>query len=141
MEGLAWMDHEFFTHQLTETQSGWDWFSLQFDDGTELMLFRLRRKDGTADPYSAGTYVNAGGRATHLDREAFSVTPGRLWNRYPVEWTVRVPSLGIDVQLTTRLPQQELESKQNRYWEGAIEINGTRRGSGYLEMTGYAAPL
>jgi predicted secreted hydrolase len=141
VEGLTWMDHEFFTHQLTDTQSGWDWFSLQFDDGTELMLFRLRRKDGTADAYSAGTYVNAGGRTIHLNREAFSVTPGQLWNRYPVEWTVRVPSLGMDVQLTTRLPQQELESKQNRYWEGAIEINGTRRGCGYLEMTGYAAPL
>ena len=68
------------------------------------MLFRLRRKDGTADPFSAGTYVDAGGRTTHLGRDAFSVTPGKLWNRYPVEWRVRVPSLGIDVRLTTRLP-------------------------------------
>jgi predicted secreted hydrolase len=141
VEGLSWMDHEFFTHQLDAAQSGWDWFSLQFDDGTELMLFRLRRKDGAADPYSAGTYIDARGRATHLTRDRFSVTPGKLWNKYPVEWTVSAPSLGIDVHLTTRLPQQEFESKQNRYWEGAVEIGGARRGCGYVEMTGYAAPV
>jgi predicted secreted hydrolase len=141
VEGLSWMDHEFFTQQLDAAQSGWDWFSMQFDDGTELMLFRLRRQNGADDPYSAGTYIDARGRATHLARDAFSVTPGRLWNKYPVEWTVRVPSLAIAVRLTTRLPQQEFESKQNRYWEGAVEVGGTRRGFGYLEMTGYAAPV
>ena len=83
------------------------------------MLFRLRRKDGAADPYSAGTYIDARGRTTHLAHDAFSVTPGKLWKQYPIEWGIRVPSLGIDVQITTRLPQQEVESKQNRYWEGA----------------------
>jgi predicted secreted hydrolase len=141
VEGLSWMDHEFFTQQLDATQTGWDWFSLQFDDGTDLMLFRLRRTDGTADPYSAGTYIDARGRTTHLARDTFSVTPGKVWNKYPVEWTVRVPSLGIDVQLSTRLPQQEFESKQSRYWEGAVEIAGARRGFGYVEMTGYARPV
>ena len=105
------------------------------------MLFRLRRKDGATDPYSAGTCIDARGRTTHLARDMFSVTPGKLWHKYPVEWTVRVPSLGIDVQLTTRLPQQEFESKQNPYWEGAVEIAGTRRGFGYAEMTGYTAPV
>ncbi len=141
VEGLSWMDHEFFTEQLGPGQTGWDWFSLQFEDNTELMLFRLRRKDGAADPYSAGTYVDAGGRTTHLAHDAFSVTAGTLWNQYPIEWNVRVPSLRIDVQITTRLPQQEIASKQNRYWEGAVGITGTRRGSGYLEMTGYVAPV
>jgi len=141
VEGLSWMDHEFFTHQLDGAQSGWDWLSLQFNDGTELMLFRLRRKDGAPDPYSAGSYIDARGRTTHLARDAFSAAPGKLWNRYPIEWTVRVPSLGIDVRITTRLPQQEVESSPNRYWEGAVDIAGTHHGSGYLEMTGYAAPM
>ena len=62
VEGRAWMDHEFFTHQLEPDQTGWDWFSLQLDDGTDLMLYRLRRSDGKADPYSAGTFVAADGR-------------------------------------------------------------------------------
>ncbi len=142
--GLSWMDHEFFTEQLAATQVGWDWFSLQLDDNTEIMLFRLRRKDGAADPYSAGTYIDARGRTTHLAHDAFSVTPGKLWKQYPIEWGIRVPSLGVDVQITTRLPQQEVESQQSRYWEGAVDIvdiTGTRHGSGYVEMTGYAAPV
>jgi predicted secreted hydrolase len=141
VEGLSWMDHEFFTNQLDAAQTGWDWFSLQFDDGTELMLFRLRRTGGDADPYSAGTYIDTRGRATHLVRDAFSVTPGKLWHKYPVEWTVRVPSLGIAVETATRLPQQELDSQRNPYWEGSVEIAGSRRGSGYVEMTGYARPI
>ena len=141
VDGLSWMDHEFFTHQMATNQQGWDWFSLQFDDGSELMLYRLRRKDGSTDPYSAGTYVDAQGRATHLGLADFSLSPGKLWHAYPIAWNIRVPKLHLDLALTTRLPNQELTSPSNAapsYWEGAIEVAGTRRGSGYLEMTGYA---
>jgi predicted secreted hydrolase len=132
--GLSWMDHEFFTEQLSPEQSGWDWFSLQFDDGTELMLFRLRHEDGSADPFSAGTYVDRQGRATALTYRDFTAISGKMWNIYPVEWKLRVPSLGIDVSLSTRLPNQQLTGPVT-YWEGAIEISGTRQGAGYLEMT------
>jgi predicted secreted hydrolase len=149
VEGQSWMDHEFFTHQLSADQSGWDWFSLQFDDGSEIMLFELRRKDGTIHPFSAGTYVDPRGRTTHLSARDFSLTPGRIWTspnsggRYPIEWRVRIPSLAIDAALNTRLPQQEMTGNTRSaptYWEGAIEITGTRKGAGYLEMTGYAGP-
>lgn len=150
VEGLSWMDHEFFTHQLEAEQTGWDWMSLQFDDGTELMLFRLRRKDGSVDPYSAGTFVDAQGRTRHLAGSEFTLTPGaRKFQAYPIEWTIRVPALGIDAEVTTRLPQQELTTKGRgltAYWEGAMEIRGTRdgrplTGRGYLEMTGYAGAV
>ncbi len=155
VDGLTWMDHEFFTHQLEANQSGWDWFSLQFDDGTEMMLFRIRRKDGSADPFSAGTYVDASGRASHVAAGAFSVTPGKTWKspdtggEYPIEWKIRVPRLQIDISLGTRLAQQELTGKSgatSAYWEGAIEVKGTKngrqiKGLGYLEMTGYAGPV
>ncbi len=143
VEGSAWMDHEFFTHQLSAGQTGWDWFSLQFDNGNELMLFRLRRKDGSVDPYSAGTFVDRQGRSRHLSRDEFTITPGKTWispeshARYPVEWSVVVPGLGIDARITTRLPQQELSN----YWEGAIQVTGKDTGVGYLEMTGYAGPV
>jgi predicted secreted hydrolase len=155
VEGLTWMDHEFFTHQLEANQSGWDWFSLQLDDGSELMLFRLRHKDGSEDPYSAGTYVDPQGRTRHLSANMFLLVPGKTWSspktggRYPIEWTIKVPSLQIDAALTTRLPQQELTGGGKigmNYWEGAIDISATRqgrplKGSGYLEMTGYAGPV
>jgi len=157
VEGLSWMDHEFFTHQLEPAQSGWDWMSLQFDDGSEIMLFRLRRKDGAVDPYSAGTYIDAQGRASPLAVSDFSLAPGKTWispasgGRYPIEWTIRVFPLDLELSLSTRLPQQELTGKTRAappYWEGAIECSGARKDRpvkavGYLEMTGYAgaAPL
>jgi predicted secreted hydrolase len=146
VEGLAWMDHEFFTHELSGGQTGWDWFSMQFDDASELMLFRLRHKDGTSDRYSAGTYTDARGRSRHLAAGEFTIVPGRTWTspdtggRYPIEWRIGVPSLGIEVSLGTRLPRQEFTGKLP-YWEGAIEIGGTRQGVGYLEMTGYAGDV
>ena len=154
VDGESWMDHEFFTHQLAANQSGWDWFSLQFKDGSELMLFQLRHKDGTRDKFSAGTYVDAQGHKTHLTENDFSLSAGKTWTspvsggRYPIEWNIRVPSLSLDATLNTRLPQQELKGKtkaEPTYWEGAIEVKATKKGqaltgSGYLEMTGYAGP-
>ena len=132
VEGLSWMDHEFFTGQLdAAVQTGWDWFSLQLDDGGDLMLFQLRRKDGTLDPFSAGTYVDAQGQARHLTARDFTLQPGRKWHLYPVEWKISVPSLHLDVAIHPLLDQQEMPS----YWEGAIEISGTHHGQGYLEMT------
>ena len=102
VEGESWMDHEFFTHQLAPNQSGWDWFSLQLSDGSEIMLFQLRRKDGTLDPFSAGTYIDPQGRSTHLSAKDFSLAPGKIWaspnsgGRYPIEWSIRVPSLDLE---------------------------------------------
>lgn len=150
--GLAWMDHEFFTQQLAADQTGWDWVSVQLDDNTELMLYRMRKKDGAADPFSSGTFVDARGNASHLRSDEFSITPsGETWKSpatgatYPVAWRITVPKLGTELNASTRLKSQELLSKSRvapSYWEGAMEFAGTRgnaavAGVGYLEMTGY----
>jgi predicted secreted hydrolase len=151
VEGSSWMDHEFFSHQLGADQSGWDWFSLQMEDRSELMLFRLRRSDGAADPYSAGTYVDAQGRSRHLAAGDFTLTPGKIWTsgatggRYPVEWSIVVPNLDFKAAVRTPLARQEITGSTN-YWEGAIDIDATRLGRrqtgvGYLEMTGYAGRI
>jgi predicted secreted hydrolase len=151
VEGSSWMDHEFFTHQLAADQIGWDWFSLQLNDGSEFMLFRLRHKDGSFDPYSAGTYIDPQGRTKNLSVSDFSLDPGKTWTspqtkaRYPIEWTIRVPPLGFEARITSPLPQQELSGGIGTlppYWEGAIDVIGTKQnrsatGVGYLEMTGY----
>ena len=151
VSGLAWMDHEFFSHQLTSEQAGWDWLSLQLSNGEELMLFRLRRRDGAMDPYSAGTFVDATGATRHLSIADFSLTPGAAWTspasraQYPVHWTIRVHSLALELTVSTPLDSQELLSKSQfwpTYWEGAITAHGVRSGAlttgvGYLEMTGY----
>jgi len=154
--GLTWMDHEFFTHQLEADQVGWDWLSLQLDDRTELMLFRIRRKDGSADPYSAGTYVDAKGVQTHLRAGDFSLQPsGDSWKSaetltiYPIRWKISIPKFGVELEAQTSLASQEINGKSKlspSYWEGAIRISGHKGsaalgGVGYLEMTGYDRPF
>jgi predicted secreted hydrolase len=148
VDGSTWMDHEFFTQQLDSANAGWDWLSLQLVDGSDLMLFRLRRKDGSIDGFSAGTYVDPQGRSRHLAAADFALVPGpERYGAYPISWTVRVPSLGIDAAVSTRLPQQELTGSAITppYWEGAIKAIGIRGsqplgGVGFLEMTGYVGP-
>ena len=149
------MDHEFFTDQLQANQTGWDWLSLQLDDNTELMVYRIRRKDGSIDPFSSGTYVDAQGRSLHLHGQEFSLqrldgswlspVTGAI---YPIHWKISVPKLRIELEATTPLKSQELSGNTKlapSYWEGAIQLSGTRsavplRGVGYLEMTGYDRP-
>jgi predicted secreted hydrolase len=140
--GVAWMDHEWFTHQLAEGQIGWDWFSVQLDNETELMLFQLRRKDGRTDAHSAGTYIDREGHARHLAHAEFSLVAGRRWKSYPVEWQIRVPALGIALEAKAALDEQQLADKTGpTYWEGAVTYSGSAAGVGYLEMTGYDKPL
>ena len=142
--GGAWMDHEWFSEPLSAEQAGWDWFSVQLENKTELMLFRLRRKDGavhqnTADPNASGTFIDATGKARHLTREDFTLEPGALWGKYPIEWRVKVPSLGIDITAKAVLANQAIAAKNAgpKYWEGAVDYAGSHKGVGYLEMTGY----
>ena len=154
--GTAWMDHEFFTHQLEADQAGWDWMSIQLQDNTELMLFHIRHKNGSIDPYSAGTFVDTRGDATHLRRDEFSLEPlGATWTSpathgvYPIRWKISIPKLGISLESSTTLPSQELATPFGfvpAYWEGAVVFAGTKGGSsmagvGYLEMTGYDRPI
>jgi len=137
--GQAWMDHEWFSNRLGEGQTGWDWFSVQLDNHTELMLGQLRRSDGTVDPHSSGTFIDAAGRARHLRNTEFTLTPGARFGKYPVEWRVRVPSLGVDLNCRPVLKDQQLKPAAGGpgYWEGAVDYSGTHKGAGYLEMTGY----
>ncbi|MGA8036549.1 MAG: lipocalin-like domain-containing protein [Candidatus Acidiferrales bacterium] len=150
--GVAWMDHEFFTEQLDENQIGWDWLSVQLDDDTELMIYRIRRRDGSIDPYSSGTYIDASGKATHLPLSEFEFVPsGETWTspkskaKYPIHWKVSVRPLHLDLDVATPLPSQEIVSVSPiipSYWEGAVRFSGDRSGApikgvGYLEMTGY----
>ncbi len=130
--------------------------SIQFEDNTELMVFRIRRNDGSIDPYSSGTFVDANGAATHLQQNDFALRPaGAAWTSptthatYPIEWNVSVPKLNLELQAATSLPSQELTALSKiapSYWEGAIALTGHKgpamvRAVGYLEMTGYDHPL
>jgi predicted secreted hydrolase len=151
VEGLSWMDHEFSTSALAPGQVGWDWFSIQLDDGSELMLYELRRDDGTVDPYSSGTYVAPDGGTTPLAESDFTLTVERTWRSphsgatYPAGWAVDVPSLGLSLAVEPYLADQELNVSYT-YWEGAVGVSGQHdgqpvSGSGYVELTGYAGSM
>ena len=152
VEGLSWMDHEFGTSFLEPEQAGWDWFSIQLDDGSELMIFQLRREDGSRDVHSSGTLVGPSGEVVPIVVGEFDLVAGERWTSpasgaaYPVTWRVTVPSRGIDLTVRAAVADQELRTERSTgvtYWEGAVDVEGTRdgrpvRGRGYLEMTGYS---
>jgi predicted secreted hydrolase len=151
VSGLSWMDHEFSTSALSTGLAGWDWFALQLSDGSELMVYSLRKTDGSVDPFSSGTWIAADGKPRALTRADFEIKALGVWMsayskaQYPNRWQVAVPSLGIQLEVTPYLADQE-HHLTTVYWEGAVHFSGTRdgkpvSGSGYVELTGYAGSL
>jgi predicted secreted hydrolase len=159
VNGLSWMDHEFSTAPLEPGLVGWDWFSLQLSDNTEIMIYLLRQKDGKLNPASSGTYIRSDGKTKHLFSHDIEVTVTDTWNSpnsgavYPARWRLKVPLLFMDLNIAPNLADQEMitdESTGVTYWEGSVSIRGSSgqsqiNGQGYVELTGYAkafdAPL
>jgi predicted secreted hydrolase len=147
VQGLAWLDREWGSDSLGASEQGWDWFALQLKDGSSFMFYSLRNRDGTRESHSAGTWVDAAGRAQALTTDQVTIDVSDHWvsprgGRYPSRWRVRVPAVGLDVEARPVLANQELGTKP-RYWEGAVDVIGTREGHdtsgrGYVELVGYA---
>lgn len=148
--GLSWLDREWSSSALGADQAGWDWFSLQLSDGSDLMFYQLRRQDGSRDPHSAGTLMPPDAAPVHLGADDVTLEVLDHWEspaggRYPMGWRFAVPSRHLDVRIQPVLEDQELHTAV-RYWEGAVDVsgtNGTKRitGRGYVELTGYAEAL
>ncbi len=145
--GLSWMDREWSTSALGKDQVGWDWFSLQLSDGRDLMLYQIRSTDGSTSPFSNGVLVDPEGEPTPLRLEDVEILVNDYWEsagtngRYPSRWRLNIPSVGLSLEVTPYLANQELDLSV-RYWEGAVQVAGTSdgksvTGSGYVEMTGY----
>ncbi len=157
--GHAWFDHEFGSSQLSDGQVGWDWFSAALDDGSDLMLYRMRRADGSADESSAGTFREPrdGGappqepRTTYLGSPDFTLESTGTWRSpssgavYPSGWTLRVPAEALMLTVTPMVLDQELRTPSSTgvtYWEGLCSFSGERaghavKGFGYVELVGY----
>jgi predicted secreted hydrolase len=151
VSGLSWMDHEWSTSALAADQVGWDWFSVQLDDGGDLMVFQLRKEDGSIDSYSSGTFIAPDGSTRHLGQDEFEIRVDDTWRSsqtgatYPAGWTIIVPAVGLRLTIEPHLSDQEL-TVSYAYWEGAVRVEGERagqaiRGNGYVEMTGYAGSM
>jgi len=147
VEGASWFDHEWSTSALEADQAGWDWFSVQLSDGTELMLYRIRDRHDPSRDNIQGTWIGADGSNLPLDRDAIVVDTNEYWDsphsgaRYPAGWTLRWPARELSLELEPLIADQEM-NLSFRYWEGAVRAQGsigTRpvRGRGYVELTGY----
>jgi predicted secreted hydrolase len=155
VEGIAWMDHEISSSQLGEDLEGWDWTCMQLDDGTELKAYRLRKKDGGSDPWSAVYWIDQKGNTERVYADSFTWKTLDTWTspktelQYPtsVEVSVKHPTNGQQVyQLRPLLDAQEFTGNRsdNAYWEGACEVlnkDGKRIGNAYLELAGYGGGL
>jgi len=148
--GEGWFDHEWGTSQLAADVVGWDWFGLRLADGRDLMAFRLRRADGTASPFSAGTVVAADGSARPLGAAELEITDTAQWTSphtgavYPAGWRIRVPGAGLDLEVAPLVADAEIPATGSTgtvYWEGPVEVRGSVAGEGYAELTGYAGTM
>jgi predicted secreted hydrolase len=155
MRGLSWMDHEFGSNQLQEYQVGWDWFSIQLENGVDLMFYQIRNRDGKIDPFSSGTIISPDGTYEHLPRKEFQIEVLENWKSqkskatYPSKWRLKAPGHHIELVLSPTVKDQELMTKESTrvtYWEGSVNVEGKYqnrpiKGMGYVELTGYAKPF
>ncbi|SEL35409.1 lipocalin-like domain-containing protein [Ectothiorhodospira marina] len=141
--GLSWMDREWSTSVLGENQVGWDWFSLQLDDGHDVMVYELRLEDGGVDPLSKGLWVEPDSRHQVIPQDAFELEVKQTWispqgGTYPVAWHLRLPEQDRDLEIRAVREDQEMDLTV-RYWEGAVDVfeAGQPAGRGFVEMTAY----
>jgi predicted secreted hydrolase len=145
--GLSWMDHEFGTNTLSANTVGWDWFSIQLDNGAVLMFAQVRTADGGVMPQFEGAYVTGDGVHETIRSDDLKLTPLAQWTSprsqisYPSGWQVEIPRLAIALTVEPLIADQEL-AVSFVYWEGAVTIAGTLadqavQGVGYVELTGY----
>lgn len=147
--GSAWMDREFGTWHPTDNQKGWDWFSIQLNDNSELMCYQLRDEKGGVSPFSSGTFVQPDGSFSHLTNNDFIIEPTGTWESpqtiaiYPSGWIVSAPGRGLKLRVVPVIPDQELDTRGTTmivYWEGACDVfdlEDNPVGRAYVELVGY----
>lgn len=135
VSGNAWLDREWSSQPLAGNQTGWDWFSLSFDDGAKLMGFRLQQTDG--ENFTSATWISPDGATTPYSDGAFIATPlDTNADNVPVRWRAELPAKGVDVTVSA-INENAWMTTSVPYWEGPVTVTGSHDGIGYLEMTGY----
>lgn len=143
VSGLTWMDREWGTSALEKGMTGWDWFALQLESGHDLMYYQLREADGKSSPFVGGSLLLPDDTVIILGPGDVELEVTATWQSpksravYPAGWRLRISRYGIDLVITPALQDQELPTAVV-YWEGAVDVEGSMRGRGYVELTGYA---
>ena len=142
VEGNSWFDREWSSSALASDQAGWDWFSLQLDNGQDLMFYQMRGKDGQPQEYSQGVLVDQQGRAQKLSLNNTRLRAVDSWTSpegtiYPIGWQMQIPQHAIDINIEAAIADQEMLHTVP-YWEGAVTVSGSHDGVGYIELSGYS---
>jgi predicted secreted hydrolase len=144
VKGIAWFDHQW--GDFSTSQLSWDWFSLQLDDGADIMIYNLRDKASKTLVYTGSITKN--GVTEILSNTDFTLTPGAKWisNKsgiaYPIEWNINIPNKNIAITTRSIIDNSEFDAKlttYNIYWEGAVKVKGSHTGQGFMELSGYRA--
>lgn len=152
VQGFSWMDHEFSSAPLETEIVGWDWFSLQLSDQTEIMVYLLREQGGQLHSASSGTFIDKSGKPRHLTKDDIRIDILDSWKSprsravYPARWRLMIFPLTMELTITPNLSDQEMLTSASTgvtYWEGSVSANGMAdkqpiKGVGYVELTGYA---
>ncbi len=152
VSGEAWMDHQ-WGNFLSLGGGGWDWFSIQLSNNTEMMLYLIRDASGKTISSYVG-YIGPQAETFLLPPSSLKMTVLNHWKspvtgaNYPSGWRLEIsdPQFHASLVLLPELKDQELvvyQSTGNSYWEGAVSIQGQSaglvvNGEGYVELTGYA---
>jgi predicted secreted hydrolase len=146
VKGKSWFDREISSKGLSSAEDGWDWFAVQLNDAREIMLYLIRKKDGSVDPYSSGTMVFPDGTYRNLAVDEFTITAldhyksSKTGARYPAGWEISIPSEKVSLVIIPLVKEQEFiatHSSGNYYWEGTCKVTGSASGRAYVELTGY----
>ncbi len=145
VKGVAWFDHQwgdFYTGKMS-----WVWFSIQLDNGMDLMIYQIKDKYGR--PVSYNGSISKNGKTEILNKNDFIITPKKSWvsektsKSYPVEWEIKIPQKEIDLVVKSVVENSEFDAKLTTYlvyWEGAMQVSGSHKGKGFLELNGYIEP-
>ncbi|MEZ9867308.1 lipocalin-like domain-containing protein [Vibrio sp. 10N.261.51.A4] len=140
VSGKGWIDREWSSQFLLDSQQGWDWFALRLSDETSLVVFQLRNSTTGKASYSHARLMNQDGSGIAIKQQDISLTAikqTKIDGRdYPTEWQVSIPSQQIELTVSALNPNAKMPLSVP-YWEGPIEIKGSHSGSGYMELTGY----
>jgi predicted secreted hydrolase len=151
VKGTSWFDHQKMNFRHHSPLKGWEWFSINFDDKTELMFFVLRNSKGLTRNHLGGTYIDKEGKISNLEQSDAEIKTLADWKSphtgvvYPSGWRMRIKRLGLDVKIIPEVKDQEMKDRAFipiTYWEGACKVAGMKKGrkisgQSYVELTGY----
>jgi predicted secreted hydrolase len=148
VSGISWMDHEFGTSSLSGDTKGWDWFSVQLENGVVFMFGEFHNGLGGERSVYAGTLAFPDGRQFKLEEADFDLQAQAEWTSqrtgitYPAGWRVFFPAHEIELVIEPLIADQEMDVTFI-YYEGATRVQAQVAGEqvagvGYVELTGYS---